>query len=386
MRTNCRHRTICRGRAALLWALALFVAGQASLGMWLHRRHPEICDPNWEFRIARLKARLAEAPGRPLVLVLGSSRPANDFSPADLGDWRPHSRPAPVVFNIATLGAGPIRQLLTLRRVLAEGIRPDWVLAEAWPAFWKQEGPYREESAIMLSDMHLSDLPVLSHLYRYGWEGFTRVCTQALPMIHNRTGVLYEYAPLLVPRSTESDVVMGRLHWGTLDDWGWLPTRMEQIPAKHWEQELKRARDVTQPTLEKLEVLPSVRWAIRQLLQECRRRNIKVAFLVFPEHSALRGWYTPHTHAVFTGYLFELQKEYGTPLIDARDWVPDNEFVDFSHLQDAGARRFSNRFGPEVLRPLLEGRPLPASVLLRAGGPEPSGSSTPEPTALPPGP
>src|SRR5262249_49861384 len=154
------------------------------------------------------------------------SRPANDFSPTDLGDWQPRGRPAPVVFNVATLGAGPVRQLLTLRRVLAEGIRPDWVLAEAWPAFWTQEGPYREESAIMLSDMHLSALPVLAPLYRYGWDGFTRVCAQTLSAVHNRTVVLNQYAPLLVPRATESEVILGRLHWQTLDDWGWLPTRM----------------------------------------------------------------------------------------------------------------------------------------------------------------
>jgi hypothetical protein len=386
MRTN-RRRAVCRGRAAVVWGLALFAAGQWALGAWLHRTHPDLCDPTWELRLARLKARLAEAPGRPLVLVVGSSRPANDFSPADLGDWRPRGRPAPVVFNAATLGAGPVRQLLSLRRVLAEGIRPDWVLAEAWPAFWRQEGPYREESAIMLSDMRLSDLPVLSHLYRCGWEGFTRVCAQALPAVHNRTGFLYHHLPFLVPRTTEADFVLGRLHWETLDDWGWLPTRMSQVPAEHWDRELKKARDATRPALEKLEVLPAVDWAIRQLLRECRGRGIRVAFVVLPEHSALRGWYTPHAHAVFTGYLFGLHKEYGTPLIDARDWVPDEEFVDFSHLQDAGARRFSGRFGPEVLHPLLEGSPLPASVLLRgAAAAEPSTASPPAPGALPRGP
>jgi hypothetical protein len=39
--------------------------------------------------------------------------------------------------------------------------------------------------------------------------------------------------------------------------------------------------------------------------------------------------------------------------------------VDFSHVQDSGAHTFSTRFGPEALRPLLEGTPLPASVHLR---------------------
>jgi hypothetical protein len=268
---------------------------------------------------------------------------------------------------MATLGAGPVRQLLTLRRVLAEGIRPEWVLAEAWPAFWKQEGPYREEAAIMASDLRLSDLRVLSHLYQCGWEGLSRVCAQGLPVVHSRTGVLNLYAPFLVSRGTEYETAMARLHWETLDDWGWLPTRMGPMSREQWPGELKRARDATLPTLEKLAILPAVDWAIRELLNECRCRGIKVAFVVLPEHSELRAWYTPETQAVFGAYLYGLQKEYGTPLVDAREWVPDDEFVDFSHLQDAGARRFSNRFGPEVLRPLLEGAPLPASALLRRG-------------------
>jgi hypothetical protein len=365
MRTISRRRAVCRGRAALLWALGLFAAGQWALGTWLHRAHPEMCDPIWQFRMGRLKARLAEAPGRPLVLVLGSSRPANAFSPQDLGDWRPRGRPAPVVFNVAMLGAGPVRELLSLRRVLAEGIRPEWVLVEAWPAFWGQEGPYCETDAILRTDTYWSDLRVLGHLYKAGWEGFGRVCAQALPVVHNRTAVFNQYLPFLVDRNTDGDIRAWRMHWQTLDDWGWLPTRMSQAPRQYWEKGLEKVRDVTRPTLEKLRVTPLVDWTYRKILEECRGRGIKLAFVVLPEHSALRGWYTPHTHAVFNGYLLRLQKEHGTPVIDTRDWVPDEQFVDFSHVQDSGAHTFSTRFGREVLRPLLEGAPLPSSVRLR---------------------
>jgi hypothetical protein len=364
METISRRRAVCRGRAALLWALGLFAASQGALSAWLHRTHPEMCDSTWQFRLARLKARLAEAPGRPLVLVLGSSRPANALSPTDLGDCRPRGRPAPLVFNLAMLGAGPVRELLSLRRVLAEGIRPEWVLVEAWPAFWGQEGPYCEEHSIQRFDFYWSDLSVLAHLYDRGWDGFARVCAETLAVVHNRTAVLNQYLPFLVSRATDGEVRSAQMHWQNLDDWGWLPTRMPQAPPEYWQWGLKKTRDVTRPTLEKLQVTPLVDWTFRTLLEECRRRRIKAAFVVLPEHSSLRSWYTPHTHAVFNGYLLRLQNEYGTPVIDARDWVPDSEFVDFAHVQDRGARTFSTRFGREALRPLLEGSPLPASARL----------------------
>jgi hypothetical protein len=374
-----RRRAALKGRSALAWFLTLFAAGQAALGVWLYRCHPELCDPNWGYREAHLRDRLAEAPGRPLVLFVGSSRPANGFNPRGLGDWRPRGRPAPVVFNFATLGGGPVRELLTLRRLLARGIRPEWVLVEAWPPFWAGSGHYDERPAILSCDFHWSDLPVLAHVYGCRWSAFSQVCQETLfPFFHARGGVLFTYAPLLVARNAEADVEGARLHWLTLDDWGWLPVPWERGSPEAVRRGLEYARQYTQPVLEKLTLTPAVDWSIRQFVQECRGWGIKVAFVVLPEHSVLRGWYTPGAQAVFTGYLRRLQEEYGTPVIDARDWVGDDDFHDSSHLRPSGAAVFSARFGPEVLRPLLEGRPLPAQVLLR---PACSDEAT-----LPPGP
>ena len=43
------------------------------------------------------------------------------------------------------------------------------------------------------------------------------------------------------------------------------------------------------------------------------------------------------------------------PVIDARRWVADDGFADAHHLLPGGAADFTNRFGREVLQPLLEG-------------------------------
>ncbi len=62
------------GKRAVLWCLLLFLGGQLVLGMYLRRRHPELPDPVYGSRFRQLQERLAEQPGRPLVLILGSSR------------------------------------------------------------------------------------------------------------------------------------------------------------------------------------------------------------------------------------------------------------------------------------------------------------------------
>jgi hypothetical protein len=52
-------------------------------------------------------------------------------------------------------------------------------------------------------------------------------------------------------------------------------------------------------------------------------------------------------------YLHGLGREFGLPLIDARTWVPDEEFRDAHHLLCPGAERFTDRLGKEALLPML---------------------------------
>jgi hypothetical protein len=357
-----------RGRAALLWCLAVFAAGQVALNAWVRRAHPEVCDPTWNFRLQRLRARLAEAPGRPLVVFVGSSRAANGFSPADLRDWRPRGRPAPVVFNFATLGGGPVRELLTLRRLLARGIRPDFLVAEVWPAFWLERGIYEEERPVRQCDSQLSDVPVLARVYRAGWETVRKTCEAGLfPFLHGRAELLFNWAPLLAPRGAEKEIRWGKAHWITLDEHGWLPILWAPLESAEFAFRLEEARAVTKPILDEFEVLPGADWEVRELARECRAHGVRLAFVYMPEHSGLRGWYTDRTLSRIGAYLGQISEEYGVPVIDARTWVGDDGFHDFSHMQVKGARAFSAIVGREILRPLLEGRPLPPAVLLRPG-------------------
>ena len=145
------RQTRANGRAklALLWGALAFLAGQGVLAYVITRSHPEIRDPEFGYRLLRLREQGASAPDRPLFLILGSSRTLSGICPPALPGWPADAGPEPRVFNFSLLGAGPVRELLTLRRLLADGHRPDWLLLEVWPPFWPQQGYWLDELHIM---------------------------------------------------------------------------------------------------------------------------------------------------------------------------------------------------------------------------------------------
>jgi hypothetical protein len=364
-----RRKAVAKGRASIYWMLGLFVATQVALDLWVVRGHPQYIDPTWNYRLERLQARLAEAPGRPLVLVVGSSRPANGFAPSALADVIENTKDAPIVFNFATLGGGPVRETLTLRRLLAHGIRPEWVMIEVWPLFWADRGRYAEKDPIMRSDLYLTDVPVLGHVYRTYWGPLKKVTFEAaMPAYHNRASVIRDYLPFLAPRSAQGELEGGKIHYATLDDRGWLPIPWPRPDPNQFAANLEHARKDLEPALRDLKengLKPHVDWALRKLLRTCRQEGIKVAMFYMPEHPVARTWYPPETFAAYTRYLAQISNEYGAPIVDARDWIKEEKFVDFCHLLPQGAREFSARFGRDVVQPLLSGRSLPSDILLQ---------------------
>jgi hypothetical protein len=356
-----RRKSIARVRAVFAWTALFLAAIQAALGVWLYRYHPETVDPEYRGRLARLKARRAEEPSRPLVVVLGSSRPLSGLRAGLLNDPAPGG---PVVFNFSQVHTGPVRELILLRRLLAEGVRPDAVVLELFPAFLPQQGWFSEGHAVVVADPCWSDWPVLRRYYHLGEDAFSRLFTKTFfPAVHYRRMLLARVSPFL---STAPEVIAA--DWAAarrddLDAFGWQPAPDRAIPAE-LEKSLQRGRDAAGPSLDGREVSKLSDGPLRELLGECSAQGIRPMVLLMPEHSALRSWYTPAGRERLEGYLASIAAEYGAPVVDARGWLPDEDFLDFCHLVSAGATDFTERFGREALRPWLAGRPLPAEVLL----------------------
>ena len=353
-----------KSRAVLIWTLAFFVVGQFGLGLFVYWRHPEMCDAEFRIRLRDLRARLAEAPGRPLAMIVGSSRTAMGFRPASASKQPATDKREPVLFNFGMLGSGPVRERMILRRVLHNGVKPEWLFVEVWAPFLLQRGFFEEGHYIFERDMYWEDVPVMSRLYRRRWDAFTNVVEATVsPAVHYRMSLLGRYAPFLVPPLSSISLDFGELAWEKLDGAGWLPSPFERPGPEGFAEAMERGKTLTKPLLDEFQISEVSDRALCDLLDECRTHGIRVALIILPEHSALRGWYPPSTRASLTAYLLRLGATYHAPVIDARTWCGDEEFVDYCHLQPVGARSFSERFGREVYRPLLEGQ-APADAIL----------------------
>ena len=88
---------------------------------------------------------------------------------------------------------------------------------------------------------------------------------------------------------------------------------------------------------------------------DSRADHLPAALVLMPEGSAFRSWYSPPMWAQIQGFLNDLGCEFTAPLINARDWVADEDFYDSHHMFAHGAAVFTERFGPEVLAVVRQG-------------------------------
>src|SRR4051812_44856236 len=112
----------------LLWFLAGFVVVQAGLGAGVERLWPAVRDPEFAARAEQLHQHHPQgaASRRPLVLALGSSRTLMGLDARRLSEATAETGDVPpLVFNFGVPGSGPMLEAVCLRRLLADGVRPD---------------------------------------------------------------------------------------------------------------------------------------------------------------------------------------------------------------------------------------------------------------------
>lgn len=353
------------GRRALFWGLLVFAGVQAALSAYLNKR-PEFCSADFGMRLATLRQRLAENPGTPLVLVLGSSRTQNGLSSAHMSLTVDQGRVKPVVFNFAFAGSGSIRELMAFRRLRSAGIKPDWLLVETWPAQWPEKGTFEERAIIVQEQLFWSDFAVLLRylpgkldLWTWAFKG------NLLPLATYRSRWIHSAgAGFLLPRRQDRNLAEEKKDWIPPDGTGWVPHGNLPANAEAFRRAVAKGVKATAPLLNPLYISPKSDRALRDLLAECRAAGIKIALFIMPEHSECRQLYSPRTHARVRHYLTALSEEYCLPVFDLRDWSPDEHFADFCHLAPWGVQAFSRRFGRDVLQPWLNGEPLDRDILL----------------------
>jgi hypothetical protein len=321
-----------------------FAALQLGLAVAIECWLLELRDPYAGHKMARLCRRARTGPAA-TVVVLGSSRADCGLraQPLEKRLTEEVGRPV-VVFNFGLPGGGPVGELLTLKRLLSKGVRPDLLLVEVLPPLLSSQNP-RPWEALWMDYSHLGvfDLVLLENygfpsdrLHSQWWE------TLPVPWYAYRFNILSTVAPTWLP-------------WAVRQDWcrevdAWGRSRNESVvdtPEKALRARL-RARKEYQPYLRGFRLGGPACQALRDLLTLGRRENIRTVLLMMPEGPLFRSWYPPEAWPQIQAYLDELTREFGTPVINARAWLAEELFKDSHHLRPEGAEVFTRRIGGEV--------------------------------------
>lgn len=327
------------GRTVLVSAMAGFVVFQLAFFVVAPWWHP---DREYAARLAQLKGRLAEQPGHPLTLVIGSSRCVLGFQPQWLAATAGGERSEPLVFNFSHTGAGPLLNLLEVRRLLREGIRPTTIVVEIMPAYLANEwravyGPGVEAADATVVHRTTGDWSFLNDSLRW----------RLAPWYSCRQALLGRWAP----RFTQPEFI-------PVGPWGSFPDVEPALADDERQRRLRHEREAYFDVLQKFAVSDTSRRATHELARLCHREQIELILLLTPEGREFQAWYSADGRGQVDRFCAQICDRYRLRLIDARDWLTDDQFGDAHHVLAGGARVFTHRLAARVLpRPEIAGRP-----------------------------
>jgi hypothetical protein len=329
--------------SVLLWSLSFYVVAVLAANVLMYGWFPGPFERLYRTKCEQLR-QLAAASGRPLVVMLGSSRTDGAFQAGRLnGMPGPDDRPL-VAYNFGVPAAGPLHEYQYLRDMLDEGIRPRLLLVEVLPPLFSQ--PHRH----LISE---EDWPVHDWMT---WHQFTRMHPYfARPGHKASEWIAARMAPWYVHRFSLHAWLPLQLHSQRdrrpvpyfHDEWG---CRCPDFLTPTEQADCSRAARDYIPSLNHFRLGEGPVRALHDLLTLCRDAGIPVALVLTPESSEFHSWYRPECLECMSHLLAQLRAAYGVEVIDATRWLDDGDFMDGHHLDNSGAAKFTARMSEEVQR------------------------------------
>ena len=348
-----------RGRASRrrTAAVAVLVGGvavvalQVGLGVAAERSF-YLKDPGYADKELRLARAEAARPGRPTVVMLGTSRTGFAFHAGRVRDRLAPAREV-VAFNFGIPASGPVTHLIYLRRLLADGHRPGLLLVEVLPSTLA-DLPAGPPECHFLSGMRLRrDEAEVAAGYGFPAGKVRDEWREAAvaPWYGLRFPLLGRVAPSALPWHL-------RFNWSrTEDPLGWTTPPLDFVTAEQYAEGLARAKGEYAAILADLRPAGGGARALADLLALCRAEGVAVRLVLMPEAAGFRAFYPPAAVDRLDRFLRGLSAEYGVGLVDARGWLPDGAFTDGHHLLRVGAEAFSDQLADEAVVPFFrEGR------------------------------
>jgi hypothetical protein len=345
------------GRAVALCSFGLYAAGLVAAAIALDYWHPTR-DTGGVVKLAQLRHLMDREPGRPLAVMLGSSRTYNMFQARRLEGLSGPDGKALLAYNFGVPTYGLIHEYLLLCKMLEQGIRPSLLLVEVVPPLMGEprQGMISEEEWTLSYWLNLRELLTMRPY-------FAAPLRRARIWLQGRLGPWSTLRFWLIKPVLDFFADHRGLSWDDMRD-----ERGFKLPD--WPTQAECARRLEETRKEFSESLQQFRLgkgsaqALRDLLDRCRREKIPVVLVVSPESSQFRSLYAAEGLAAVDRLLEEVRQTYGARILDARTWVADKDFSDGHHVLANGAETFTTRL-IEELRPILRepGKPYEPNPL-----------------------
>jgi hypothetical protein len=329
-----------------------FLFLQLGLIVGLNHGTPEFRDLAYAQKLTRLHERNEGVKERPFtVVMLGSSRTVFGLKAGRLEEPLAEAAGRPVVvFNFAMYDSGPVMSLVTLQRLLKDNIHPDLLLLEVLPPALTDKPHTLEINRVAAEQLARSDVTILEKysadrrdLRSEWWAAYP------VPWYSHRFAIVSRFAPGFLPLRLRLDYFNGIDNSGAVEPPAYLSTDAQRAAA------LEKARVEYADYLSGFHLGGPPCQALRETLEVCRSEKIPVALVLMPESSQFRSWYQKADWQRVEQFLGELSDEFGVHVINAREWIADDEFIDGHHLRSTGAVQFTDRLGRELPPGLVGG-------------------------------
>ncbi len=303
-----------------------------------------------ELQLQRLEQSLPA--GSPEVIFLGTSRPMCGFDAGRTQELLTEKIGRPVaVYNWGIPAAGPVMDLIHLKRMLRDGHRPSLLLLEIFPACFASGAG--ESIDVMGLDGSRFDWSELEEVRAYDYPTNRLRTERQAVLIAPWYSLRYQIMGKLLPSTLPPHLRLRNMCHPRTDRNGWCPTEMDQLSEEERAGAFSRVKEEFRhlPSTETLDEGP-VR-ALRDMLAVANLEKIPVSLVWMPEEKNFHKLYHPALVAAFNRFLHELAAEYGCEIHDAHEWMPDAAFADGYHLLRSGARSFTERLARETIEPFF---------------------------------
>lgn len=354
MKKHLRRR---RARAAVLWAILIFVGSQAALELAIELRWPGLRDEFCHQKLVQLEERFAAAPpDAAKVVMLGTSAAYCDLQSERL-EQRLEERwgREVAVYNFGIPGSSALMELVALKRLLAAGVRPDYVLIEVLSPFLSGCPPLDPER-FSPPRFSLAELSLVRRYTAYysrvrWWDG------RLAPCYSHRWEILRLVAPAFAVADawTQGIGPFDSAGAGRLPDAARSEVRfrqgLEMTERSYGAYRNRFRRDA-----------PFCR-ILDEILKLCRAEGICASLVLMPEASEVREWYDGAVKREMLAFLGELGRQHKATVVDAHGWIDDGGFLDGIHLVESGADQFTHDLASQAF-----GSPSVRTEIVRGAG------------------